>query len=170
MALALMRLSPWRDLLDVQREMDRLIRRFVDRSDSVLPSFLEASAATSWVPAVDVFAHDGNLVVRAELPGIDPENDLDIRIVDDLLRIRGERRREERTEGNGSYRMETHYGAFERSILLPEGVNQDDISATYENGILEVVVPRAAHLAGGKRIPVQTGGKKALTASDGDQD
>jgi HSP20 family protein len=163
MALALMRMSPWHDLFDAHREMDTLVHRFFDRPVS-LPSFWE-TPWTSWVPAVDVFTRGDDLVVRAELPGIDPEKDLDISLQDNVLLIRGERRMEERTEGDGTYRVESRYGSFERSVLLPEGVKEGDISATYENGILEVVVPKAARLGGDKKIPVRvSGGRKALTA------
>jgi len=163
--LALMRLSPWQDLFDAQRDMDTLVRRFFDRPTWSLPSSWE-TPAHSWVPAVDVFNRGDDLVVRAELPGIDPEKDVEISLQDNVLRIRGERRMEERTEGEGTYRLESRYGSFERSVLLPEGVREEDMSATYENGILEVVVPKAAHLDGAKRIPVQAaaGGRRALTA------
>ena len=164
MALALMRLSPWQDLYDAQREMDTLVRRFFDRPTWSLPGAWENSR-NSWVPAVDVFDRDDDLVVRAELPGIDPDRDVEISVQDNVLTIRGERRMEERTEEDGAYRLESRYGSFERSVLLPRGVKEGDISATYENGILEVVVPRAAQLDGAKKIPVQaSGGRKALTA------
>jgi HSP20 family protein len=164
MALALMRVSPWQDLFGAQREADTLMRRFFDRPIS-LPPVWESTGSTSWIPAVDVFTRGDDLVVRAELPGIDPEKDVEISLQDNMLRIRGERRHEERSEGDGTYRFETRYGSFERSILLPEGVKERDISATYENGILEVVVPKAAHLDGARKIPVQVnGGRRALTA------
>jgi HSP20 family protein len=165
--LALMRLSPWQDLLDAQREMEGFVRGFFDRPNRSMLSSWESPAA-EWIPAVDVFKRNGDLVVRAEVPGIDPEKDLDITVRDGMLRIRGERRREDRTESDGTYRSETLYGAFERAILLPQGVKQEDISATYENGILEVVVPKAAQLKEGHRIPVQVnGGRKALAARGG---
>jgi HSP20 family protein len=162
--LALMRLSPWQDLFDAQRDMDSLVRRFFDRPTWSLPSSWE-TPAYSWVPAVDVFNRGDDLVVRAELPGVDPEKDVEISVQDNVLRIRGERRMEEHTEGDGTYRLESRYGSFERTVLLPRGVKESDITATYEDGILEVVVPKAAQVDGAKRIPVQaSGGRKALTA------
>jgi HSP20 family protein len=91
--------------------MDTLVRRFFDRSTLSLPSFWE-TPAYSWVPAIDVFHRGDDLVVRAELPGIDPEKDLEISLHDNVLRIRGERRMEERTEGDGTYRLESRYGSF----------------------------------------------------------
>jgi HSP20 family protein len=165
MALALVRVSPWQDLFEAQREMDSLMRRLFDQPLDSLPSFRESGVTTSWVPAVDVFTRGDDLVVRAELPGIDPEKDLEITVQDNVLVIRGERRHEERTEGDGIYRVESRYGAFERRIRLPEGVKDSDISATHKDGILEVVVPKAAQLDEAKRIPVQAnGGRKALAA------
>jgi HSP20 family protein len=162
--LALMRLSPWQDLLDAQREMEGFVRRFFDRPRRSPLAFWETPGQT-WIPAVDVFARDGDLVVKVEIPGIDPEKDLDITVQDGLLRIRGERRREDRAEGDGIYRSESVYGAFERVIPLPDGGKQDDVSAKYEDGILEVLVPKTAQLKGAHRIPVQVNrGRKALTA------
>jgi HSP20 family protein len=111
----------------------------------------------TWTPAVDVFSRDGNLVVRAELPGIDPEKDVDITMQDGVLYIRGERRHEERTERDNFYRFESSYGSFQRTVPLPEGVKEDEIQASYQNGILEVVVPRAGELTSAKKIPITTG-------------
>jgi HSP20 family protein len=156
--MALLRWSPWQGLFDIQRDMDVLTRRL---TGSLFDRPVDDRA---WVPAVDVFHRDKDLVVRAEVPGIDPEQDVEIMVQNGVLTIRGERRHEDRTEENGVSRYESSYGRFERSVLLPEGVNEDDIQATYEHGILEVVVPGAAELGGGRRIPVQAGSaRKALT-------
>jgi HSP20 family protein len=117
--------------------------------------------------AVDVFTRDKDLVVRAELPGIDTEKDVDISLQDGILTIRGERRQEHRDEGSGAYRTEFSYGSFQRSIMLPEGVKEKDIRATYENGILEVVVPRAGELAAPKRIPIEVGARRKALSTRG---
>jgi HSP20 family protein len=156
--MALVRWNPWQGLFEAQRDMDLLMRRLTD-----WPTFGNGGDRT-WVPAVDVFHRDRDLVVRAELPGIDPEKDVEITVNDGVLTIRGERRQEERTEDAGTFRYESTYGRFERSVRLPEGVKEGDIQASYENGILEVVVPGVAELTEGRRIPVQVGGRrKALT-------
>jgi HSP20 family protein len=161
--MALVRWSPWQGLYQAQRDMDLLMRRVFGGFDSPW-SLGTGSVTRAWVPAVDVFQRENDLVIRAELPGIDPEKDVDISVQDGALTIRGERRHEQRSEGDGSYyRMESSYGAFERTIMLPEDVNADDIRANYENGILEVVVPGAARLSGAKKIPVRAGDQKALT-------
>ncbi len=161
--MALTRWSPWQGLYDMQRDMDVLMRRLAGSFD--WPTSFGGGSRRAWVPAVDVFTREGDLVVRAELPGIDPENDVDISLHEGVLTIRGERRHEERVNGSGSYRFESSYGSFERSVLLPEGVKEDDIRATYENGILEIVVPKAGELTGAKKIPIEVGNRKAITTS-----
>ncbi len=93
---------------------------------------------------VDEYQENGNLVIRAEMPGVDPENDIDLEVSDGRLTIRAERRREEETEERNYYRCEMHYGAFSRSLPLPAGVEEDDIKASYANGILEIRVPTPA--------------------------
>ena len=162
MGAMLARWNPWDDLFDTRREFDDLLRQAFGRWGRS-----KAGNGTSWTPAVDVFAREGDLVVRAELPGIDPEKDVDISLQDGYLTIQGQRRYQQKTERKDYYRVETSYGAFSRTIALPEGVKEDDIKATYENGILEVVVPKAAELTSPKRIPISAGSEqqKAVTTS-----
>jgi len=112
--------------------------------------------APIWAPTMDVFSRHGDLVIRAELPGVDPEGDIDITVQNGTLVIRGERKQERRDKDDRLYQAETFYGAFMRTVPLPEGVNPSDIRATYENGILEVVVPKAA-TAPSKKVPVTVG-------------
>lgn len=158
--MALMRWNPWSGLYGLEREMDLLMRRL----NGDWPG-LGASASQAWVPAVDVFDRDEDLVIRAELPGIDPEKDVEITLREGVLTIRGERRHEARSTQNGMERIESATGSFSRSVALPEGVTEEDVRAQYENGILEVVVPGAAKLSGVRRIPIKVGGRrKALTA------
>lgn len=152
-------LDPWLSgvpmLSELHRQMDEFARRTQgdlnrDNTDLTIP--------------VDVLARDNDLVVRAELPGIDPERDVEVQVENGALHIRGERREEHKEEGERFFRLERRQGAFLRSIPLPEGTDQDGIQATYSDGVLEVVVPGAAQITGGKRIPVQVTGKlkKAL--------
>lgn len=81
------------------------------------------------------------LTVRAELPGVDPDNDVDIAVTDGMLQIRAERREASERKEDGGFRSEFRYGSLFRSIPLPKGVKEDDISASYKDGILEVRVP-----------------------------
>jgi HSP20 family protein len=118
---------------------------------------------------VDVFTRGEDLVVRAELPGMAPEKDVDISLQEGVLTIRGERREDQREDRDGAYRIESSYGAFERSVMLPEGVQEEDISATYERGILEVVIAKAGELRAPKRIPVQVGDRGPALDAKGEK-
>lgn len=90
---------------------------------------------------VEEFTEDGQIVVRAELPGVDPERDVDVSIVDGNLCIRAERRHEERSEGRDYRRSEIRYGSFSRILPLPAKAKEEDIKASYRDGILEVRAP-----------------------------
>jgi HSP20 family protein len=160
----LTRWNPWHELADLDREMSELTRRLFGSGWSSPATKLDNGH--TWSPAVDVFTRKGDLVVRAEIPGVDPDKDIDISLQDGVLSIRGERRFEEKTERDDYYRFESSYGSFQRSIPLPQGVKAEDVRATYENGILEVVIPKAGELAGSKKIPVAVGSEhKQLSAN-----
>lgn len=148
------RLSPWSALSDLERQMDQLVKGVFGGTGFDTPRML-GRQTKAWMPAVDVFSRDSDLVIRAELAGVDPEKDVEITAEDGVLRIRGQRRYEHKDEGANYFRMETSYGSFERSVPLPEGVNPDEITAVHRNGVLEVVVPQAAQIATAKKIPVQ---------------
>lgn len=106
---------------------------------------------------VEEFQEDGTLVVRAEAPGIDPDEDVEITVSDWALRIKAERRKETKVEEKGAYRSEFRYGSFTRSIPLPAGATEDDVQASYHDGILEVRIPVSAERAEARRIPVARG-------------
>ncbi|MGZ4498849.1 MAG: Hsp20/alpha crystallin family protein [Nocardioidaceae bacterium] len=94
---------------------------------------------------------EGDYVVRAEMPGVDPEKDIEVSIEGDVLTIRGQRREEERDKNHSEFR----YGSFSRSIRLPGSVQAGDVSAKYDAGVLEVRVPVASTSAEPTKIPVQ---------------
>jgi HSP20 family protein len=98
----------------------------------------------AWLPATDVLTRGDDLVVRVEIPGIDPENDVEVTVEDGMLHIRGQRRETQEERGEGYIRRETAFGAFERVIALPPGANTEGLRAEYDDGVLEVVVPGAA--------------------------
>jgi|SRR5579875_380967 len=102
---------------------------------------------------VDEFRENGNLVIRAELPGIDPDRDVQLTVSDGMLHIEAERREEEKTEERGYVRHELSYGTFSRSLPLPAGVSESDIHASYKDGILEIRIPAPA-LESAKKIPI----------------
>lgn len=102
---------------------------------------------------------DNVLTIRAELPGIDPEKDVEISVSEGQLHIRGERREESEQKEKGNYRSEFRYGSFYRSVPLPKGIKDGDITATYKDGVLEVKapVPQPAAEAEPQKIQVTRG-------------
>ena len=110
--------------------------------------------ATEWAPSMDVFEEDGNLMIRAELPGVKQE-DVDIPVHDRVLTISGQRREETETERGGYHVRERRRGAFSRSVMLPQDVDEDRIRARYEDGVLEVTVEGAAAVREPRRIQIE---------------
>jgi len=150
-----MTLSPFRGFYDMQGEMNR---RFDEMFGSLARgSRRQLNGNTEWVPVVDVATKDGDIVVRAELPGIKQE-DVDITFHNGVLTISGVRKAEEEKEGAGYYVRERRYGSFRRSLALPEGTDESKIHARYENGVLEVTVEGAAAVQEPKRIQIEGSG------------
>ena len=90
---------------------------------------------------VDEFQEDGMHVIKAELPGIDPEHDVEVTVDNGVLHIAAEHRQEEKVDGKDYFRRELRYGSFRRDLPLPEGVTDADVKATYKDGMLEIRVP-----------------------------
>src|SRR5215216_6015134 len=125
-----------------------------------------AQQLTEWALAVDVLQRDGDLVVRAELPGVRPE-EADITVQERVLTISGERREEQEEQRGGYYVRERRSGSFIRSMTLPEGVDEDRIRARYENGVLEVIIAGAAAVREPRRIQVEAGESPVGTEGPG---
>jgi len=117
-------------------DMERLFVRLWD--DFGVPRF---SRIARNIPSIDLSESGENLVVRAEIPGIDPEN-LDISVTEDRLHIKGEMRQESTDEDDISQRVERSYGSFTRDIKLPCRVIQEEVEATYKEGVLTIVLPK----------------------------
>jgi HSP20 family protein len=113
---------------------------------------------TGWLdqalPRLEEFEDEGTLVVRAEMPGIDPDHDVDITIANGALRIHAERRQESTSDDKSSYRSEFRYGEFVRTLPLPAGASEEDVKATYHDGILEVRIPLNTEQAEARKVPV----------------
>lgn len=103
---------------------------------------------------VDDYVEDDTFVVRAELPGIDPDKDLELSVENDMLTISGERREEVKEKNH----RELHYGSFRRTIPLPPGAKVEDVEASYKDGVLEVRVPLGAPRSPSTKIPVNKAG------------
>ncbi len=106
---------------------------------------------------VEEFQEDGRMVVRAEVPGADPDKDIEITKTDSMLRISVHRQKDSTTESRHHYRSEFQYGSFMRTIALPAGTAEQDIKADYKDGILEVRIPMIASKAKQERIPIAHG-------------
>jgi HSP20 family protein len=104
---------------------------------------------------VEEFQEGDTLVVKAEIPGIDPDKDIEIDLADHTLRIRAERRHETKDEEKGRYRSEFRYGSFSRTVPLPVGATDQDVKATYTDGILEVRIPIDQGKAEARKVPIQ---------------
>lgn len=159
-----MTMSPYRGrgFYDLHSEMNRL---FDEAFGGLMrrPGGQQRSQVTEWAPAMDVLQKGGNLVVRAELPGIKPE-DVDITVQDRVLTISGDHKVEQETERGGYFVRERRHGSFRRSMTLPEGVDEDQIHARFENGVLEVTLEGAAAVREPRRIQLESsGGESAST-------
>ena len=139
-----MKLAAYEEIGELERRMDDLMRSFLGSRARFLRPALPLFLHKPFVPVTDVFVRDEDLVIRVELPGINPATDLTVSVEDGHLVISGERKQEGELKEDAYYRLETAYGTFERFIPLPEGFEEGEIEAAYENGVLEVVVPAAA--------------------------
>ena len=130
-----------------------LVRTMMDDMDRLFSGFgfsrgLESGlwgnrsefARAVWAPQVETFRRGDKLVIRADLPGL-KRDDVTVNVEDDVLAISGERRDEHEEDRDGYYRSERSYGQFYRAIALPEGVNADDVDASFKDGVLEVTIP-----------------------------
>ena len=140
----------WDPLSEVNRMFDDVFGGLTRRPGSRQPG----GEVTEWAPAVDVLQRDGDLVVRAELPGVRPE-DVDITLQNRVLTISGQRREEQEEQRGGYHVRERRHGSFSRSMTVPEGVNEDSIRARYENGVLEVSIQGAAAVREPRRIQIE---------------
>ena len=141
-------------LYDVRREMNRLFDEFFRATDLMAQS----GRGRTFTPSVNVTESDEAIEVTAELPGMD-EDDIDLALSRHGLTIRGEKREEREDEGKNYYTRERSYGYFERSIPVSiEAIDQDNVEATFDKGILSVVLPKREEAqAAAKRIEVKTG-------------
>jgi len=114
------------------------------------------SGSSMWAPAVEVFQRDHDLVVHADLPGMN-KDEVHVDVTDSNITISGERRQEWENEREGVYRTERSYGSFCRSIPLPEGAITDQAKATFKDGVLEVTIPAPPEQARARRLEIKEG-------------
>ncbi len=132
-------MDPFRDVMGIQDRMNRLFEDFLTRGRG-REEGLEAGA---WMPAVDIYETDDDLVVKAELPGVE-KDELNVEVKAGVLTLRGERKFEKEVKEENYHRVERSYGTFVRSFTLPVSVEEDKVSARLHGGILEIHLPKKA--------------------------
>ena len=134
--MAIVRWEPFRDLVTTQDRFNRLFNDAFSRAGG------ERSLGVSeWTPAVDIYETDQSVVLKAELPGIDPK-DVEIRVEDGTLWLKGERKFEKEVKEEGYRRIERQYGSFVRSFPLPATVDSEKATAEYKDGVLNLTLPK----------------------------
>ena len=126
--------DPWRELREMRESMEKMLGKF--------PKLFKEEQMGAWLPAVDVFEKDNNVVVQVDLPGVGKKN-VKVLVTDEEVTIRGETKREEEVKGKNYYRSERAYGSFSRTVALPAAVEREKARASFKDGVLEVVIPKA---------------------------
>lgn len=151
--------SPFTLMRRFAEEMDRLLEDLRPGSSSLLPRLefpweRREGREGEWLPSLEVAERGGELVVRADLPGL-TKDDVKVEVRDDRLTIEGERRQEREEKRKGVYRSERTYGRFYREVPLPEGIDPERAKASFKNGVLEVTLPAPPRPARGRQVPIE---------------
>ncbi len=152
------RWEPFRGVTTLQDQINRLFSDAFDRTG-------DESNLSAWAPAVDIYETEHELVVKADLPDVDPK-DLDIRVENNILTIRGERKFEKKVNEENYLRMERSYGSFARSFTLSNTVDSEAIKAEYKNGVLTLSIPKREE-AKPKQIKVNVTAPAVAAAASG---
>ncbi len=147
--MAVVRWDPFRDLNTLQDRMNRL---FDDAGRTWRTD--EPAATTSWSPSVDIFETEGDIVVKAELPGMD-RKDIQLNLENNVLSLRGERKFQKETKDENYHGIGRSYGVFSRSFSIPTTVDEEKIRADYKDGVLKIILPKKEQ-AKPKQIKIAT--------------
>ena len=150
----LVRWEPFREIATLQNEMSRLMNSVMGGGNG------ETTTTRTWVPAVDVWETESELVYAFDLPGI-PEDNISVELEEGALTVSAERERTDEVSQERFYRFERRFGSFSRTIALPQGVSEEAINAEYKNGVLEVHVQKPEQPKP-RRIQVGTGDKTTI--------
>ena len=135
--MAVVRWEPFRELTALQNEMGRLMGQMYGPA----PSGDAGNGGSTWLPALDVWETEDELVLAVDLPGIE-EKDISVEVDDGVLTVSGERSRETEEKNDRYYRFERRFGQFSRSVTLPQGIDASGVKAEFENGVLQVHIPK----------------------------
>lgn len=155
--MALVRWEPARELASLQQEMNRLFSAFFEPG-AVAPAPADGSSVRRWIPAMDLVETDDAFVLRADLPGLE-QDDIKLEVEDDVLTVSGERKAEHEDKREGYYRVERSFGSFRRSLTLPEGVDAESVTASFDKGVLEVRIPKPEERKP-RKVAIEVGGSK----------
>jgi HSP20 family protein len=139
--MAIVRWEPIRELSSLQSEMNRLFNTVFDAPTAAAGPGGNGGTLRRWTPAMDLVETEGHFVLRADLPGMS-EEDIQIEVEDGTLTVAGERKVEHELKKEGFHRVERAFGAFSRSLTLPQGIDPDAVSASFDRGVLEVRIPK----------------------------
>jgi HSP20 family protein len=153
--MGLVRWDPIREIDSLQGEMNRLFSSFFE-TPTTRGGGNGTATARRWIPAMDLIETGDHFVLKADLPGMD-EGDVNIEVENNVLTVAGERKTAHEEKHEGYYRLERATGAFSRSLTLPEGIDPESVTATFDNGVLEVRVPKPAE-AKPRRVQIDVGG------------
>ena len=153
--MTIVRWEPFRELNTLQNEMNRLFNTVFDA-----PTPGNGGALRRWMPAMDLVETDDHFVLRADLPGMS-EGDVKIEFEDGTLTVSGERGAEHESKNEGYYRVERAFGSFSRSLTLPQGVDPNAVTASFDRGVLEVRIPKPEERKP-RRIEIGTSGQKTI--------
>jgi HSP20 family protein len=165
--MALVRWEPIREISSIQSEVNRLFDAFFDTPAA---SRRGDARARRWLPAMDLTESGDHFVLRADLPGVS-EEDIKVELEHNTLTVSGERKEVHESEREGYHRVERAFGTFSRSLTLPEGVDADGVTASFDNGVLEVRVPKPAQskarqIAISGRVPAAIEGSESAPADE----
>ncbi len=148
--MALVRWRPFDDLMSLQEEVSRFFDEFFGER---LPVWRSEEAPSAWIPRVDISETDEEILVRADVPGME-KDDIKITLSDNVLTISGEKKVERDEKRENFHRVERVFGSFKRSFYIPTNVDPNKITASYKNGVLTIRLPKKEE-AKPKEIPVQ---------------
>jgi len=146
--------TPFEFMRRFGEEMDKLFGDFDFGRNWLPPAIARSNGPGLWAPEIEMFEQDGELIVRADLPGL-TRDDVNVEIDNDAITIEGERRSEEKENREGFYRTERSYGKFYRRLPLPEGVEAENANATFRDGVLEITMNAPKRTEQPKRRKVQ---------------
>ena len=155
--MALIRWEPAAELNTIQNEMNRLFNTFFDQPGPT-------STARRWLPPMDLLETAEHYVLRADLPGLS-DGDVNVQLQDNVLTVSGERNAEHEQQQEGYHRLERAFGAFSRSLTLPDGVDPDAVQAHFDRGVLEIKIPKPEQRKP-RQVQIKLGDRKTIESAE----